>query len=504
MVFIRKVKVGNKIYLAEVRSVRTGNKVKQEFIRYVGREINGKRIFSGSSEDIEVNNVKIWAPLIVFDSLAKKIGLSELLGDYGEYLLSMVYAHCIEPKNLNHMEDWFTRTDLHNILKIKEVSEEKLYNALDSINDKNLAVIQRKIFRSVTEEYNLHPKGYFFDVTNVYFYGTECSIAKKGHNKEGSHNPQVQIGLAVTKEEGIPIFHKTFEGNIFDSRILQDFLVEFNDLNIEDITLIWDRGVTSEINILDAKRAGFEVICGLAIKQDVQKKVDQMLGNKNEFMQLKNRVRLKNTILYCVNQKYKYGDISGQLVLCFNEEKARINKEKRIDQIQKAQILIKKRKPISEGIKHYFNNDNTINEKAIRESQEYDGCSVIFSTKNIPIEEIVKPYFEKDKVEKAFRSLKSILGLKPIKHWLEERVKSHIFICYISYLLLSLLEVKLKKIDISGVAGLDKLYTAYKVSLRNKKTKNDFEKIVTLTKEQERIIKAVDKKIMKLNVVTKN
>src|SRR3989344_4830241 len=168
MVFIRKVKVGNKIYLAEVRSVRTGNKV------------------------------KLWAPLIVLDSLAKKIGLSELLGDYGEYLLSMVYAHCIEPKNLNHMEDWFTRTDLHNILKIKEVSEEKLYNALDSINDKNLAVIQRKIFRSVTEEYNLHPKGYFFDVTNVYFYGTECSIAKKGHNKEGSHNPQVQIGLAVT------------------------------------------------------------------------------------------------------------------------------------------------------------------------------------------------------------------------------------------------------------------------------------------------------------------
>ena len=67
-----------------------------------------------------------------------------------------------------------------------------------------------------------------------------------------------------------------------------------------------------------------------------------------------------------------------------------------------------------------------------------------------------------------------------------------------------MLEVKLKKIDISGVAGLDKLYTAYKVSLRNKKTKNDFEKIVTLTKEQERIIKAVDKKIMKLNVVTKN
>ena len=504
MVFIRKVKVGNKTYLAEVKSVREGDKVRQEFIRYVGREINGKRILSGSAEEIEVTGVKIWAPLIVLDRLAKQINLSELLGDHGNYLLSMVYAHCLEPKSLNRMEDWFARTDLHSILPIKEVSEEKLYDALDSIKEKNFGVIQRKIFRSVTETYNLHPKGYFFDVTNVYFYGTECPIAKKGHNKEGSHKPQVQIGLAVTKEEGIPIFHKTFEGNIFDARTLQDFLVEFNDLNVEEVTIVWDRGVTSEENIRDAKKVGFEVICGLAIKQDVQKKVDQMLNDKGNFMQLKNRVRLTNTILYCNQQKYKYGSINGHLVLCFNEDKARINKEKRIDQIQEAQRLLQKRKPITEGIKKYFNADNSINEKEIHEAQKYDGCSVVFSTKKLTIAEIVRSYFEKDKVEKAFRSMKSILGLKPIKHWLEERVKSHIFVCYLSYLLLSLLEEKLKKTKITAINALDKLSTAYKITLRNRKIKNEFEKIVTLTKEQQNIIKAVDKKILKLNVVTKN
>ena len=504
MTFIRKVKVGDKTYLAEVKSIREGDKVRQQFIRYVGREINGKRIFSGSAAEIEVTGVKIWAPLIVLDKLTKQINLSELLGDYGDYLLSMVYAHCLEPKSVNHMEDWFVRTDLHNILRISDVSEEKLYNSLDSIDERNLSVIQKKIFRSVTSVYNLQPSGYFFDVTNVYFYGTECPIAKKGYNKEGSHRPQVQIGLAVTKQEGIPIFHKTFEGNVFDARTLQDFLVEFNDMDVKDVTIVWDRGVTSEENILDAKKAGFEVICGMAIKQDVRRRVDEILNKKEEFTQLKNRVRLKNTILYCTQQKYPYGSVRGQLVLCFNEEKARINKEKRIDQINKAQALLQRRKPISEGVKKFFNNDFTINERAIQEAQQYDGYSVIFSTKNLPIEEIVKSYFEKDKVEKAFRSMKSILGLKPIKHWLEERVKSHIFICYLSYLLISLLETRLKKTDVTAITALDKLSTAYKVCLRNKKTKNVFEKIVTLSKEQETIIKAVDKHILKLNVVTKN
>lgn len=504
MAFIRKVKVGNKTYLAEVKSVRVGNKVRQDFIKYVGREVNGERIYSGSVDNIEVTNVKLWAPLIILDRIAKQIQLSELLGNDGDYLLSLAYAHCVEPKNLNNMKEWYQRTDLHNILNIKDISEKKLYHALDSINAKDFELVQKKIFDKVQEVYKLKPKGYFFDVTNIYFYGTECSIARKGHNKEGTNNPQIQIGLAVTKEEGIPILHKSFEGNIFDARILQEFLVEFQSYNIEEITLVWDRGCTSDANIIDAKRVGFEIICGLAIKQDVKKMVDKILSKKELATKLNDRIRLKNTIFYCTKQKYTYGNTKGYAIICYNEEKARNNKEKRIDNIYKAQELLKKKKPISNEIRKYFNTNQTINEKAIQEAQKYDGYSVLFSSKNLSAEEIVKPYFEKDRVEKAFRSLKSILGLKPIKHWLEERVKAHVFICYLSYLLLSLLESKLKKINLSAIKSLDKLSTAYKVSLKSKNIKNEFEKVVTFTKEQEQIIRAVDKSILKLNVVTKN
>jgi transposase len=495
MGFIRKIKVGGKTYLAEVKSVREGKKVRQEFIRYVGREVNGKRMLSGSTENIEVLDVKIWAPLLILDRLAKEIQLSELLGEYGKYLLSMVYAHCIEPKSLNAMEEWFKRTDLQNMLHINDVSEKKLYNALDSINEKNIEPIQKNIFNTVKHKYNLEPKGYFFDVTNVYFYGTECSIAKKGHNKEGTYRPQVQIGLAVTRNEGIPIFHKTFEGNIFDAKIMNDILTSFHDVEIKDTFIIWDRGVTSENNILEAKRHGFHVICGVPIKQGLKKTVEE-ITNKAHIIQLKNRVRLKNTVLYCHKQQYIYGTIRGQIVLCYNEETARINREKRIDSLEKVKKDIDAGKPLPEDIRQYFTGKE-INEKILHEKQKYDGYTVIFSTKELPVEQIVKPYFEKDKVEKAFRSMKSILGLKPIRHWLEERVKAHIFVCYISYLLLSLLEYKLKSLNISPTIALNKLSTAYKINLKNNKLKKEFTKTVTLTKEQEKIMKLVDKKILK-------
>ena len=410
----------------------------------------------------------------------------------------MVYAHCIEPKNLNHMEDWFTRTDLHNILKIKEVSEEKLYNALDSINDKNLAVIQRKIFRSVTEEYNLHPKGYFFDVTNVYFYGTECSIAKKGHNKEGSHNPQVQIGLAVTKEEGIPIFHKTFEGNIFDSRILQDFLVEFNDLNIEDITLVWDRGVTSEMNIIDAKRAGFEVICGLANKGNLPDEVDVAL-TKSNLISPKNRVQLKESSFYVSVKNIKFEDVAGYLYICLNPKQQVEQREKRLKNIFEAKILLQKKKQIDESIKKYFNANGGVLESKIEEDAKYDGVSIIFSTKNVAVQELIRKYFDKDTVEKAFACLKGVIKVRPVRNWIAGRVKAHIFICYLSYLLLSILDYKLKmkNVKVTSIEALDQLETMYKIYLNDSKNGNEFVKTVLLTKMQENILKAINKNLIK-------
>lgn len=498
MTFIRKIKKGKYIYLAEVENKWVKGKVVQKYIRYVGRELNGNPILSGSLANAQVMKVTTWAPLLVLDTLAKQIHLSETLGDYGEYLLSMAYAHCLDPKSVNKMEDWYKRTDLHRMLDIADVSEKKLYNAMDSITDKKSELIQRKIFHSVQEVYNLKPKGYFFDVTNVYFYGTECKIAKKGHNKEGGYKPQVQIGLAVTEDEGIPIFHKTFEGNIFDARVLRDIMTSFHDFNIKDTFLIWDKGVSSEVNILDAKRTGFDIICGLAIKQNLKKRVNEIIKNK-KFIQLKNRVRLQNAVMYCIKQKYTYGKVKGHIVLCFNEETARINRERRIDNVYRAKELVNKKKSIPHGVQKYFK-DNEINENALLNAQKYDGYTVLFSTKKLSIEKIVKPYFEKDKVEKAFRSLKSVLGLRPIKHWLEERVKSHIFVCYLAYLLTTLLEHKLQKTDFTALSALEKLTSAYKVYLRDPKTKNEFEKNVMLTIDQEKIMKAVDKKILKPSV----
>ena len=110
--------------------------------------------------------------------------------------------------------------------------------------------------------------------------------------------------------------------------------------------------------------------------------------------------------------------------------------------------------------------------------------------------EILRLYFhEKDVVEKAFQSIKGIVKIQPIRHWLYNRVTAHVFICYLSYILLTLLKLKVKKLNISAAEALCELETLYKVYMRDKKKGFKVEKTIALTKIQEKILKAVNKSL---------
>jgi len=136
--------------------------------------------------------------------------------------------------------------------------------------------------------------------------------------------------------------------------------------------------------------------------------------------------------------------------------------------------------------------------KKVREVEEFDGYSAIFTTTALSKEQMVQVYFDKDLVEKAFQSLKGVIGLQPIRHWLYNRVIAHVFVCYLSLLLLSVLNLKLKKLAMSPVEALKELDTLYKVYLRDPNKGFRVQRVVALNKKQEKIMKAVDKKLLAL------
>lgn len=498
MSFTRKIRKGDHIYLDEVENKWINGKVVQKHIKYIGKEVDGKTILSSSISNIEIDHVKLYGPLLVLNHLASEIRLDEHLGQYADEILSLVYAHCLDYKSINQMERWFKRTDLNMMLNIEKLTEDRLLKALDSIEDCDLQKLQKSIFESVRSYYQLKDTGIIYDVTNTYLYGKKCPLGKLGKDKEGvKGRPLIQIGLGVTRNEGIPVFHKTFHGNVHDARTLHDLITSFSENKIKSGFIIFDRGITSQKTLQNLKKLKFDTLCGVAIRTNF-KKILRSIIKKRQFIQLDNRVRLNKNIFYVITQPYEMGEVKGTLVWCYNEKQQRDLRESRYDEITNAEKLISENKPIKPGLEKFFDKEKKLIRRKLTEAEEFDGYSCIFSTKRLSKKEMLRIYFgEKDLVEKAFQSIKGVVRIQPIRHWLYNRVIAHIFICYLSYLLLSLLKFRLKKISMSPLDALIELDTMYKVYIRDTKKDFSLSRIVTLTKKQEKILNTIDRQLMK-------
>lgn len=498
MSFIRKIKRGGKTYLAEVENKWIDGRCVQKHIRYVGKEVDKKVILASSISNLEVTEIKLFGPLLILDSLAKKINLESILGDYGKEILSMVYAHCLDFKSVNKMKQWYERTDLPFILSHDALTKDRLYSALDSIDELQVNNVQRTIFDKVISHYKIPVSGIVYDVTNTYLYGNKCPIGKLGHSKDGQPGrPLIQIGLAVTKNEGFPICHKVLDGNIHDARMFQDFVTDIRRYKINSGIFIYDRGISSTRNLIDIKALSWDTLCGLPIRGTLVDTV-RVLKNKRKFVNIENRVKLRKSNFYVCSIPYTIDDVHGTLAVCFNSAQKHDIQESRYDEIQNAKELLSQKKAIKSGLEKYFNNNGEILIDVVSKAEEFDGFSCLFTTKKLSKEEIVKLYFDKNIIERSFKTLKGIVNLQPIRHWLYNRVTAHVFICFLSYLLLILLEYHLRKIPMTAEEALEELSSMYKVYLRDTKKNFKLSRIVTLTKKQEIILKHVNKTLLKL------
>lgn len=87
--------------------------------------------------------------------LHTSLKLKKYLGEYSNEILSLVFAHCIDPKSINKMEKWFTRTDLNFLLDLENLTERRLLSSLDSLMELNQDDLSKKIYQIAEKKYKL-------------------------------------------------------------------------------------------------------------------------------------------------------------------------------------------------------------------------------------------------------------------------------------------------------------------------------------------------------------
>lgn len=453
MAFIRRIKKGTAVYLAKVESYREGGKVKQRVIEYVGKEENGKAVQKVDINKIEVQNVKHHMDVSVLHQLSLELKLNYLLGRHHKPIIALIIAHLICKGSILKIGRWINRSTITETLGIEELTTEMLYNALDYLDELDFNKVEQSIFDHWLKIAPNDNESFVLDVTDTYYNGKhDRSALRKG--KDGKVSKLVQIGLGVSFENGFPILHKSYNGNISNIKILEDLILVMAQRGVPAIVM--DRGFYSEANVQALNKLKMKMIVGVKQTAGIKKTVLNKITRK-EIYTSRYQVKLKDTYVYAQETNFLF----GKMIIIYNPKYE----------------TMKRDKMLADGA-----TDNDV---------KYVGYSLIFHNTKYKSDRVVKKYFEKDIVERSFRTMKGGAQLHPIRLWLPTRVKAHIKICYLSLSLLALIKYRCKKIDIEPVDVIGELQTAYRVNLRHTKTKQSFPKLVTLSNTQKNILKAL-------------
>jgi transposase len=342
---------------------------------------------------------------------------------------------------------------------INESSLHHLYRVLDLLSD-GKERIEKEIFEKNKSLFNSAVDVVFYDVTTLYFESVIADGLKDfGYSKDCKFSEvQVVLGLLVDTD-GRPVGFDVFKGNTFEAKTLCAALIKLKErFNIRDIIIVADRGINSKMNLKLIKDNGFNYIVGSRlktmkkqVKSDVLNKCNyKTLYNDEERTTLTYSFSYENEIEYCSENGVRLKEkLDEQLHCTWDSKRAEKDRKDRKRLIAKAEIIIasggdgKDKRGAKKYIKSSKNNKNlTLDEAKIYDEEKWDGFyGIQTSKKDMSTEEVLAAYKRLWKIEESFRILKSSLQARPMFHWSEKRIRGHLVICFIAFLLQRSLEL---------------------------------------------------------------
>ena len=415
-----------------------------------------------------------------------------------EYSLSkacelLTYSRILDPGSIK-----YTYEHKNQFFEPFDLSLDDLYRSLTPLLD-----CKENIFKAIWEntkvKYNRDASTSYYDCTNYYFeieYDDEDTknengeIIKKGIRKRGpekNHRPDpiVEMGLLIDKQ-GFPISYNLFPGNTSEKETL---IPEIHNIkrrhNIDKVIVVADRGLNCSDNMY--KLSGLDLdkenrdgyVYGQSVrgadsefKEWILKddyKIDKITDEDGNEIIFKHKSRIYPKKMYVTRDDKdltKSGNVKKQTItvdqkqmVYYSQKYADKQKRDRQMVIEKAKDLIKNpsayTRATSYGAAGYINNIKfdketgvvsdgcklSLNEEKIKEDEKFDGYySIVTSEENLSDLELRNIYKGLSKIEETFKITKSEFNARPINVRLEDHIDAHFLICFISLVIIRLLQ----------------------------------------------------------------
>ncbi|MGY4686665.1 IS1634 family transposase [Petrotoga sp. DB-2] len=421
--YVRTVKNNQgKEYLRIVESYRENGKNKQKIIANLGRidTISRKEVENIVDKLIHIFDIKGYVNLnsveeapdkknygakVIVDRLFERYEMNKFFEkmdkkirfNVEDMLKIMVMNRIIEPKSKLGI---FKELDYYGFKRIDEAETDEegialqwLYRTLDVLAQKK-EELEKHLYSQRISLFNSVVDLVFYDVTTLAFETQQTNeLLQMGYSKDKKFNEsQVVLGMSIDRDR-MPVSFDIYPGNTFEGHTFKDTIEAMKKrYQLGKVIVVSDRGMMSRTNMEIVENSDYEFIVGKSIKQ--LKKVDIFGGGFTEISK---------------GIEYREIEYEGKRLLIIHS-KERAEKD--------------------------------------RKDEKYDGYYGIITNTQLNPKQILEQYHTLWKVEESFRTLKNYLETRPIFHWTQKRIKGHIVMSFVSYIMQRTLELELERNNI--------------------------------------------------------
>ena len=437
------------------------NRLVKSISRFLKPEdvLNAQASLELDEPDIKWRSCQSFGGIYILRNLWKRFHFSEILSKpirqtaHRTPILLAVFAmvanRCLAPSSKLAVSDWVKKQVY--IPDLPEIDVQVLYRAMDFLLEHQVE-LEKEIYWNVADILNLEVDILFFDTTSSYFETEQLSeLKKRGYSKDKRKDlPQVVIGLAVTRD-GIPVKHWVFPGNTTDMKTIERVKNDLSEWRLNRLIFVHDTGMTSEDNLRYLQRGGGHYIVGRKLKNG-EKEAKAALSQRGPYTEINEKLfakeiilgngeKRKRLVLVKNLEEEKRQAIVRQEILETIEEKISEMNNRRDRSHTKEVCDLKSHAVYGKYIKELADGRLKVNKTKAAADGKFDGKFLIeTSDDTLSVEDVVFGYKQLYDVEHAFRSLKTTLKLRPNYHSKDERIKCHIFLCFLSLLLIRVIE----------------------------------------------------------------
>jgi transposase len=498
---LQKHRVGGRTYWRIVESRRVRGKPRPIPILYLGTaDALLERLLKAEAGCLRVRSYEHGA-VAALTAAADRLGVASIIDDnvnksarglsVGTTMVLAAINRAVRPRSKRGWARWAKGTSLHRLfrgLDPKKLTSEYFWDQMDCISVKALGEIEEELTKRIVSTLGVELETLFYDTTNFFTYiattNTKSTLARRGRSKQKRNDLRIfSLALLVSRDGHIPLCSHVYEGNRPDSKAFATSLTAIRErlerlsIGLEDITLVYDKGNNSKSNQKLVDGAPFGYVASLVPSQHrelINIPVSSYEAVTTGRLEGTPRLRLKKdiwgaerTVVLFVSERLRRGQVRGleqhtqKLLKELNAWKEKLkqprsgpksveNAERKIASLLSAQHL----KMIVKV--HYHPKRKGAGrlswsiDQAARshlEKEVFGKRIVVTDRHDWTDEEIILAYRGQSEVEGAFRQLKDDehLAIRPQYHWTDHKVRVHVFICLVAFLLARVVEREARK-----------------------------------------------------------